>query len=96
MKNGRYSDAQIMADGFPDYELYEDAGDIIRVSRCRLVEDDVPTPRFGSETIDAAREMAPGWDVYALETEWRSFWVASGRQKLRSPDKAYLGGCVAV
>jgi len=81
----------IAGDNLPDYELHEEDGDIIRVSRRRLVEDDVPMPRFDAATIDAAREAAPGWDVYALEAEWRAFWVASGRQKLRAPDKAFLG-----
>ena len=81
----------IIADNLPDYELTEDEGDIIRVSRRRLIEDDVPLARFEPKTIDAARAMAPGWDIYTLETEWRAFWVASGRQKLRNPDKAFLG-----
>ena len=81
----------IAGDNLPDYELHEEDGDIIRVSRRRLVEDDVPMPRFDAATIDAARDAAPGWDVYALEAEWRAFWVASGRQKLRAPDKAFLG-----
>jgi hypothetical protein len=33
----------------------------------------------------------PGWDVYALEAEWRGWWVETGRPRLRSPDKAFLG-----
>ena len=81
----------IVADNLPDYELTEDDGDIIRVSRRRLVEDDIPLARFDATTIEIARTMAPGWDIYALEAEWRDFWVATGRQKLRSPDKAFLG-----
>ena len=38
-----------------------------------------------------ARAIAPGWDIYALEAEWRAYWVASGRARLRSADRAYLG-----
>ena len=40
--------------------------------------------------MEAARALAPGWDVYALEAEWRGFWAATGRPRLRSPQKAYL------
>ena len=42
---------------------------------------------------DAGRgaRPAPGWDVYALEAEWRAVWAATGRPRLRSPDKAFLG-----
>lgn len=83
----------IVADLLPDYTLNEEDGDIIRVSRKRLV-DDAPgqgLPPFDTDTLDAARAMAPGWDIYALEAEWRGFWVASGRQKLARPDKAFLG-----
>lgn len=42
-------------------------------------------------TLERARTAAPGWDIYALEAEWRSFWHRSGRPRLRSPDKAFLG-----
>jgi hypothetical protein len=33
----------------------------------------------------------PGVDVYALEAEWRAWWVATGRPTLRAPDRAFLG-----
>ena len=75
----------------PDYDLAEETGDIIRVSRARLVEDLPGLPPFDADTLDTARAAAPGWDIYALEAEWRGFWVASGRPKLAKPDKAFLG-----
>tara|TARA_R110002124_G_scaffold69487_1_gene186843 strand:- start:124 stop:1086 length:963 start_codon:yes stop_codon:yes gene_type:complete len=81
----------IVDDNLPDYEMAEDEGDVMVITRRRLVEDSPRLPSFGAETLDAARAMAPGWDIYALEAEWRGFWIASGRQKLRSPDKAFLG-----
>lgn len=40
------------------------------------------------ETLEAARALAPGADVYALEAEWRAFAVKSPP---RSPDAAFLG-----
>ena len=81
----------IVDDNLPDYEIAEDLGDIMVITRRRLVEDIVGLPTFGADTLDAARALAPGWDIYAMEAEWRGFWVASGRQKLARPDKAFLG-----
>ena len=81
----------IVDDNLPDYEMAEDEGDVMVITRRRLVEDSRELPSFDAATLDAARVMAPGWDIYALEAEWRGFWIASGRQKLRSPDKAFLG-----
>ncbi len=81
----------IVDDNLPDYEMHEDAGDVMVITRKRLVEDDIQLPRFDADVMDQARTMAPGWDIYALEAEWRGFWVASGRQKLARPDRAFLG-----
>lgn len=81
----------IVDDNLPDYEIAEDLGDVIVITRRRLIEESAGLPAFDADTLDQARAMAPGWDVYALEAEWRGFWVASGRQKLARPDKAFLG-----
>lgn len=81
----------IASDGLPDYTLSEEPGDVICVTRKRLVEDLPGLPAFAPETLEQARTMAPGFDIYALEAEWRAFWVSAGRQKLSSPDKAFLG-----
>jgi hypothetical protein len=42
-------------------------------------------------TIETARTMMPGWDIYALEADWRDLWHRSGRPPLRSPDAAFIG-----
>ncbi len=42
-------------------------------------------------TIEAARARAPGWDIHALEAEWRDVWHRSGRPLLHAPDRAFLG-----
>lgn len=78
----------------PDYTLSEEPGDVIRVSRQGLIEDDSASgllPPFDPDVLDAARALVPGADVYALEAEWRAFWVASGRPRLTAPDRAFLG-----
>ncbi|MGX9357540.1 replication initiator protein A [Roseobacteraceae bacterium S113] len=81
----------IAADHLPEYSLEEAPGDIVMVRREGLVESDQDAPRPTQEAMAAARGLAPGWDVYALEAEWRGFWASSGRKRLSSPDKAFLG-----
>lgn len=41
------------------------------------------------ETLEKARGAAPGWDIYHLENEWRS-WIT---EPPRSPDAAFIGFC---
>lgn len=80
--------------GLPDYSMAEDAGDMIRFSRQGVIEEEgaeFTAPRFDPEVLAAARGLAPGADVYALEAEWRAFWAGSGRPRLSAPDKAFLG-----
>jgi Replication initiator protein A len=48
-------------------------------------------PALASATLEKARRQAEGWDIYALEAEWRSLWARSGRPRLTAPDKAFLG-----
>lgn len=80
------------ADRLPDYELREEAGDII-VVRPRSVIEELPerAPVISPEALDEARRLMPGMDVYALEADWRAMWLAAGRAQLRSPDKAFIG-----
>jgi plasmid replication initiation protein len=85
----------IAADNLPDYEMREMPGDKIAFSpRGGVVEDPGALQALGPlavETVQTARGLAPGWDVYALEAEWRAYWAGSGRPRLHSPDKAFLG-----
>ncbi|PHS19410.1 MAG: plasmid replication initiator RepA [Blastopirellula sp.] len=81
----------IAAATLPDYTLSEEPGDLILVRRASIVLDAGDGPQLHPDTIDAARELLPGQDVYALEAEWRSWWAQSGRPRLGSADKAFLG-----
>lgn len=84
----------IKADGLPDYTLVEEPGDLIRITPRGVVEDGTLMgggPILSPDTLDEARRLAPGLDVYALEAEWRGVWAATGRPRLRSADKAFLG-----
>ena len=75
----------------PDYEIAEEPGDLIRFSRRHRLLDDGPLPVLRPETLDRAREMVPGADVYALVADWQDVWVRTGRKRLRSADGAFLG-----
>ena len=81
----------IRADGLPDYVLAEEPGDIILVGPRASVLEGPEAPPLRPETLETARALAPGADVYALEADWRAFWAASGRPRLRSADRAFLG-----
>lgn len=79
------------ADPLPDYTLALEAGDLVAIRpRNPVIEDG---PMLGPEAIAAARAAAPGWDVYALEADWRRYWAASGRPRLTSPARAFVAYC---
>jgi len=83
---------RMIADGnLPDYDMSERSGDLMLFTRgAQVIETPgapVPTP----DALEAARRMAPGMDIYALVAEWQGFWGASGRRRLASADKAFLG-----
>lgn len=85
---------EIIREGrLPDYDLAEEAGDIVRVTPKAVVLEpgEGRGPQLSPEALDEARRLMPGADVYALEAEWRAMWAAMGRKRLQSPDKAFLG-----
>lgn len=89
----------IEAGNIPDYVLRLDEADLLWVTpRAAVVEPDQAAALsqttlgpLADTTLERAREIAHGWDIYALQAEWRDMWHRSGRPKLRSPDKAFLG-----
>ena len=82
----------IKADHLPDYEMSEEEGDLIRFSaRAAVIEEGDFAPVLSTDALDAARALAPGQDIYALEAEWRDFWARSGKPRLRSADAAFVG-----
>lgn len=81
----------IAADNLPDYRLTEEPGDILAVTPRQLEAHSGDSLLLVDDTMQAARALLPGADVYALEAEWRTWWMSSGQPVLRSPDKAFLG-----
>jgi plasmid replication initiation protein len=90
----------IVADHLPEYAMAEEPGDMIRFSsRAAVIEgtgiegagQGPHLPPLSVEVLQEARLLAPGWDVYALEADWRGYWAASGRPRLRAAERAFLG-----
>lgn len=81
----------IATDHLPDYALAEEPGDLLRVTRRGAVLEPGEGPALRPATLDRARALRPGADVHALVADWQAVWARTGRQRLRSPDAAFLG-----
>ena len=93
----------IASNHLPDYQLAEVPGDKLCVTLRDAVIETGGGPQTGAQsgagdlpplqdtTLDAARTLAPGWDIYALEADWRAYWARSGRPHIRRADAAFLG-----
>jgi len=84
----------------PDYAVTID-GDKVRFVNRATMPKAVPEaektlfPVLDAETYHDARTVAPGYDVYFLEQEWRGFWLDSGKPELKNPNAAFIGFCKA-
>ena len=86
----------VMHDHLPDYSVSFDAEtDMVMfhnrgtLSPTLPAEADIGTVRLRLETYEEAKRLAPGWDVYHIEQEWRD-WLT---EPPRNPDAAFLGFC---
>ena len=82
----------------PDYAVWFDGANVRFTNRSTmrlLPAPDTAYPRLDPETYHDARIVAPGYDVYYLEEQWRAFWVESGKPELINPDAAFIGFCKA-
>ena len=76
----------------PDYK-FELSDDIICVRPKASRKLDGPMlPPLQSDTYEAAREYAAGWDVRQLESEWRE-WVQSKRILVKDSDAHFIKFC---
>ena len=79
----------------PDYAVTLDDSDLMVFRNRGSMPTKVPAPveidghTFGSDVYDDARTVAPGWDVYFLEREWRG-WITEAP---RHPESAFIGFC---
>ena len=79
----------------PDYSVALDDSDmIIFRNRGSVPMGEIEGPKasagqLSAETYNDARIVAPGWDVYYLEREWRD-WIT---ESPRDADAAFIGFC---
>ena len=85
----------VKCDHLPDYSIALEGDMVVFYKRTSLTEKISPTafPQLNAETYNDARIVAPGYDIYYLEQEWRNFWVDSGMPFIRDADKAFIAFC---
>ena len=82
-------------DHLPEYSVTLE-GDMVIFKNREQMAQTVPEhmyPRVAPETYNDVRIVAPGYDPYFLEQEFREYWVETGMPALLSPDKAFVGFC---
>lgn len=90
-------------DHLPDYRLIfdEEADMVVFFNRDgKWVERPLPSdgetlPPLPDEAYEDGRNEAPGYDIHALESDWREWWASSGKPKLDNPAAAFVGFCRA-
>jgi plasmid replication initiation protein len=88
-------------DHLPDYRvIFDEETDQVTFHNRESWWDKTPLPSDGEmllalpeQAYEDGRAAAPGYDIYALEREWREWWITSGKPKLDSPVAAFVGFC---
>jgi hypothetical protein len=86
-------------DHLPDYRLtFEEESDmVIFYNRDgKWVERPLPSdgetlPPLPDEAYEDGRNEAPGYDIHALESDWREWCARSGKPKVDNPAAAFVG-----
>lgn len=84
----------------PDYAVTFEDDMVTFANRGTILEEQatvsasgIASIRLSPDTMTGARQAAPGWDVYVLESEWRAWMADGGLDAPKNPDKAFLGFC---
>jgi plasmid replication initiation protein len=85
----------VQNDHLPDYQVSLEDEMVIFRNRMNWqpAKAEVRYPVLDPEAYHDAKLVAPGYDVYFLEQEWRDWWVESGMPELGFPGKAFVGFC---
>lgn len=89
-------------DHLPDYHVeFDDANDMVIFKNRGTMKIASAPPallpwagRLNGDVHADARAAAPGWDVYVLEQEWRS-WLADNEITPNHPEKHFLKFCAS-
>lgn len=78
----------------PDYTVTLEGDNVIFRNRTTWKpKPEIIYPTLDPETYHDAKTVAPNYDVYWLEAEWRNWWADSGMPELHHPDKAFVQFC---
>jgi len=87
-------------DHLPDYSIsFKDDTDLLVFVNRGTMHKDVQVVEaagrivLATATYEEARDIAPGWDIYHLEGEWRVWMSDGGLDAPKNPDRAFLGFC---
>lgn len=85
----------VQNDHLPDYQVSLEDEMVIFRNRMnwQASKEDVRYPVLDAEAYHDARLVAPGYDVYDLEQQWRDWWVEEGMIELVYPGKAFVAFC---
>ena len=81
---------------FPDYTIrLDEDGELVTFTprAAKALPPSSEFPIISESALEKARKVAPGYDVYALKSDYLTFWDEKGRQELKNPDAAFLGWC---
>ena len=79
----------------PDYNFHFEGNTVVVRPKDDTAQETRPLPspkdniRLRPATYEKAKEHAPGWDIYAIEQEWRDWMV----EPPQNADAAFLGFC---
>ena len=78
---------------FPDYALsFENDNEMLTFTNRGTMNATLPqisVPPLDTDVYETARALAPGWDIYHIEQEWRA-WLS---ERPRNAEAAFLGFC---
>lgn len=87
-------------DHLPDYSIsFKDDTDLLVFVNRGTMHKEVQVVEaagrivLATATYEEARDIAPGWDIYHLEGEWKVWMSDGGLDAPKNPDRAFLGFC---
>ncbi len=86
----------VTANNLPDYEVSISEDIVTFLSRTWRIHASITGQTeltfLKPETFEKARAAAPGWDIHALEQQWRE-WMSKKKEPPRRPDSAFIAFC---
>lgn len=82
-------------DHLPDYRMMIEGENVVFRPKEEAAVLAMPKPLLRLHSPDThamARRLAPGWDIYGLESEWR-VWVQDKGIEVKDPDRHFLAFC---